>query len=197
VARLDLADPASIHEAVAGVVDRWGGIDVLVANAADTTGHSSAFDPRSRGFEATPPERWWPLLRTIVDGTFHTAQAVLASMRDRGWGRLVLVSSAAAERGGPREQAYAAGKAALSGLAASLAGEFGPHGILVNVVMPALTTTERVLATVPAPAPEAIAGRLATRRLSTPDDVAAVIVFLCSASNGNVTGETVHVTGGL
>ncbi len=118
-------------------------------------------------------------------------------MQDRGWGRIAFVSSGAAEHGGPREQAYAASKAALSGLAVSLARELGSAGILVNIVLPALTTTERVRRTVPEPVQRMIAGHLATGKLSTPEDVAAAIVFLCSAGNGNITGEILRVTGGL
>jgi 3-oxoacyl-[acyl-carrier protein] reductase len=82
-------------------------------------------------------------------------------------------------------------------LTASLARELGPAGILVNIVMPAMTTTERVLRTVPEPVRRMIAGHLATGRLSAPCDVANAIVFRCSAANGNITNETVRVTGGL
>ena len=118
-------------------------------------------------------------------------------MRDRDLGRIAFVSSAAAEHGGPREQAYAATKAALTGLTASLARELGSDGILVNIVMPAMTTTQRVLRTVPDPVQHMIASHLATGKLCTPDNIANAIVFLCSAANGNITGETVRVTGGL
>lgn len=118
-------------------------------------------------------------------------------MQGRGWGRIAFVSSGAAEHGGPRAQAYAASKAALAGLAASLAREAGPEGVLVNIVMFALTTTERVRHTVPEPVQRLIAGHVATGRLSAPHDVAAAIVFLCSGANGNITGETLRVTGGL
>jgi 3-oxoacyl-[acyl-carrier protein] reductase len=194
---LDLARPAGIRSAVAEVADRWGGIDVLVGNAAETARHAEAFNPASPAFADTPAEHWRPQLVTGLEGTFHTVQAALPAMRGRGWGRIAFVSSAAAEHGGPREQAYAAGKAALAGLTACLARELGPDGILVNIVMPAMTTTERVLCTVPEPVRQMIAGRLASGRLSTPDDVAAAVVFLCSAANGNITGETVRVTGGL
>lgn len=194
--RLDLSDADSIWSAVGEVADRWGGIDVLVGNAADTMRHGAAFAPAAPGFADMSPEAWKAELVTGVDGAFHVVQAVLPAMRGRGWGRIAFVSSAAADRGGPREEAYAAGKAALAGLAASLAREFGREGILVNIVMPALTATERVQRFVPEPVREQIAGHLPTGRLSTPDDVAAAIVFLCSAANGNITSETLHVTGG-
>jgi NAD(P)-dependent dehydrogenase (short-subunit alcohol dehydrogenase family) len=195
--RLDLADRDSIRSAVEDVAERWGGIDVLVNNAADTARHAEAFNPAGPGFAEIPPEHWQPQLLTGLDGIFHTLQAVLPAMRNRGWGRIAFVSSAAAERGGPREEAYAASKAALTGLTASLARELGPDGILVNTVMPALTATERVNRTVPEPVRRMIASHLATGRLSTPDNVAAAIVFLCSSANGNITNETLRVTGGM
>lgn len=192
---LDLADPDGIRSAVATVTARWDGIDVLVNNAAETTRHAEAFDPAGPAFADIPPDRWTPQLTTGLAGVFHTLQAAIPALREQG--RIAFVSSGAAEHGGPREQAYAAAKAALAGLTSSLARELGPAGILVNIVMPALTTTERVVATVPEPVRKMIAGHVASGRLSTPEDVANTIVFLCSAANGNITGETVRVTGGL
>lgn len=120
-------------------------------------------------------------------------------MQGRGWGRIVFVSSAAADQGGPREEAYAATKAALSGLTltASLARELGPDGILVNVVMPAMTLTTRILNTVPEQIQQMIASHAPSGKLSTPDDVANAIVFLCSTANGNITNQTLRITGGL
>jgi 3-oxoacyl-[acyl-carrier protein] reductase len=194
--RLDLADQDSIRSAVETVTADWGGIDVLVSNAAETSRHADAFNPAGPAFADIAPEHWRPQLLTGLEGTFHTLQAALPAMRGRGWGRIVFVSSAAAEHGGPREQAYAAAKAALGGLTGSLAREYGPDGILVNIVMPAMTATDRILRTVPEPVQQMIAGHVATRRLSTPEDVAAAITFLCSNANGNITGETLRVTGG-
>jgi len=195
--RLELADPDSVRAALAETTARWGGIDVLVNNAAETDRHAEAFNPAGPAFVDIPPEHWQLQLTTGLDGIFHTLQAALPAMRGRDQGRIAFVSSAAAEHGGPREQAYAATKSALTGLAASLARELGPDGILVNIVMPAMTTTDRVRRIVPEPVQQMIAGHLPTGRLSTPDDVANAIVFLCSTANGNITGETLHVTGGL
>jgi 3-oxoacyl-[acyl-carrier protein] reductase len=195
--RLDLADPDSIRASVAEITARWGGIDVLVNNAAETSRHAEAYNPASPGFAEIPPEHWRPQLITGLEGIFHTLQAALPAMRGRRQGRIAFVSSAAADHGGPREQAYAATKSALTGLTASLARELGPEGILVNIVMPAMTTTDRILRTVPEPVRHTIADHLPTGKLSTPDDIANAIVFLCSAANGNITGETLHVTGGF
>lgn len=195
--KLDLADPASVRDAVEEVRAQWGGIDVLVNSAAETARHADAFNPASPSFADASPDHWRPLLVSGLEGIFHTVQATLQVMQGRGWGRIVFVSSAAADQGGPREEAYAATKAALSGLTASLARELGPDGILVNVVMPAMTLTTRILNTVPEQIQQVIASHAPSGKLSTPDDVANAIVFLCSTANGNITNQTLRITGGL
>jgi len=107
-------------------------------------------------------------------------------------GRIVLVSSGAGEEGWEGAAAYAAAKAGLAGLARSLAWELGREGILVNVVAAGLTLTDRVRRNAPPQVIQAIAGRVPSRRLSDPEDVAELIVFLASAANRNVSGEIVR-----
>lgn len=189
----DLGDEASIGAAVATVTQRWGGIDVLVANAVEWGAPARAPPP----FEELDPADWQRMLRTGLDGVFHTIRAALPSLRTRPGARIVLVSSGTAEYGMPGQAAYGAAKAGLHGLCRSLARELGPAGVLVNIVMPGLVTTERNLATIPAEVRDAVAGHSPTGRLSSPADVAAAIVFLASTANGNVTGEILHVTGGM
>lgn len=191
---LDLADPSTIYEAVSAVVDRWGQLDVLVANAV-------AWEPEFEGpvppFDELPPERWEPMLRTSLEGTFHTVRAAVPVMRKGGWGRIAMTSSGFAIRGAAGEVAYATAKAGLHGFSRSLARELGPAGILVNIVMPGLTTTERSLAVFADEWHEVARSRTPSGRLSTPDDVGTVIVFACSAANGNMTGEIFKVDGGM
>lgn len=194
---LDLNDADSIRSAIGQVVAEWGGIDVLVNNAVD-------WDVPQWGivqFEDIPVEQWQRMLRANTEGVFHVIQAALPSMRGRGNGRIILLSSGAAEFGMPGEAAYGAAKSALHGLARSLARslarELGPTGIHVNVVMPGMTTTERNLAMVPEGVRDTVASQSPSGRLSTPDDVAATIVMLGSAANGNITGQIVRVSGGL
>jgi NAD(P)-dependent dehydrogenase (short-subunit alcohol dehydrogenase family) len=190
---LDLGDPASIRAAVEQVVGAWDGIDVLVNNAVEWDVPQWGANP----FEDIAVEKWQRMLRTTTEGAFHTIQAVLPSMRQRGRGHIVALSSGAVEYGMPGEAAYGAAKAALHGLARSLARELGPSGIFVNVVMPGMTTTERNLTMIPAQVREAIAAQAPSGKLSTPEDVAAAVVFLCSAVNGNITGQVLKVTGGM
>ena len=102
------------------------------------------------------------------------------------------VSSGAGEEGWEGATAYATAKAGLVGLARSLAWELGREGILVNVVAPGLTLTDRVRETVPAEIAEGFAARVPSRRLSAPEDLAGLIVFLASGANRNVSGELVR-----
>ena len=190
---MDLGDPSSIAEAVSAVAGAWDGIDVVVANAVEWGVPSWG----ARPFEDIPVPEWQRMLRTSLEGAFFLIQAALPVMRRRSWGRIILMSSGSAEFGLPGEAAYGAAKAGLHGLNRSLARELGPAGILVNVVMPGLTTTERNLRYIPQQVRDALAGQTASGRLPGPEEVAAAVVFLGSAANTNTTGEVVRVTGGM
>jgi 3-oxoacyl-[acyl-carrier protein] reductase len=190
--RYDLSDPASVEAAADAVDERWGGLDVLVANAV----RWGERRPPSVGFEEVAAEQWEPVVVDNLRPTIRTVQRAVGSMRPRGWGRIVLISSHVAHDGRPGQEFYGAAKSALLGLARSLAWNVGPDGILVNVVSPGLTTTERVQTLLPAPIRDDETSRTPTRRLSTPEDVAAAVLFLASAANGNISGEMVTVAGG-
>jgi NAD(P)-dependent dehydrogenase (short-subunit alcohol dehydrogenase family) len=193
VVAYDLGDKASIDAAVGTVAERWGGINVLVANAVEWG--APAWAPPA--FEDLDPNGWQRSLRTGLDGVFHTLQAALPVMRNRPGARIVLVSSGSVDYGMVGEAAYGSAKAGLHGLARSLARELGPAGVLVNVVMPGLVATERNLQMIPQEVRDTIAGHSCTGRLTCPDEVAAAIVFLSSLANSNVTGETLHIAGGM
>jgi NAD(P)-dependent dehydrogenase (short-subunit alcohol dehydrogenase family) len=199
----DMDDEQSIRTAVSTVCDRWGAVDILVNNAFPRP----SYWPRNgeSRFEELPPELWRTLIRCTIEGVFHTIQQVLPSMRTRGWGRIVTVSSILAEAKLGRIVLdtgtvigfvpYAAAKAALHGMTRALAWELGPVGILANVVVPGFTTTERMTAVMPDEVRNLMAQHAASGRLSTVDDVAVTIGFLASAANGNITGEIVTVDG--
>lgn len=143
---LDLADPASIRAAVTTVLDRWGRIDVLVGNALDTV-----------GLTLWPPTPFEELaaadfFRANIDGPFAVTQAVVPVMRAQEFGRIVLVSGTSGVDGQPGAAPLSAAKAALHGLARTLAKELGPTGILVNAVLPSTTLTEHIAALLPAAA---------------------------------------------
>jgi NAD(P)-dependent dehydrogenase (short-subunit alcohol dehydrogenase family) len=202
--RYDLTDPASITAATEAVITAWGGIDVLVLSASPAGGPNRS----PVLFEEIPPPQWQAQLRAEVEGAFSTVQAVLPSMRSRGWGRIVMMSASIVERGMAGSAAYVASKAALSGLSRNLATELYGAGVLCNVVAPGPVVTGRFLrvgvpgqlrAGLAGKTPEEIKvvlnGSLPGPRISTPADVANMVVFLGSAANGNISGTVVNVNG--
>ncbi|MER6687602.1 SDR family NAD(P)-dependent oxidoreductase [Streptomyces minutiscleroticus] len=188
----DLSEPAAVETAVDAVEQRWGGVDVLVANAV----RRGPRRPPGRHTEDVPAEEWQALLRDNLEQTLRTVQLVLPGMRMRKWGRVALVSSHIARDGAPGQEFYGAGKAALLGFVRSLAWDTGPDGVLVNVVSPGLTRTAGVVADLPAQVREEELARTPSGRLSSPDDVARAVAFLCSEANGNITGAALDVSGG-
>jgi 3-oxoacyl-[acyl-carrier protein] reductase len=186
--RLALDDGDSIRAAVAAAAERFGGVDVLVANAVQWPTERA----RDGRFENVAPDYWRRMIAANVDGTVATIAAVLPSMRERRWGRVVLVSSSVAEEGVPGPSPYGVAKSAYLGIARQLAWDAGRDGILVNVVGTGFTVTERNLERFSDSVREAVAANTPSRRLSRPDDVARLIVFLGSGANSNITGETVY-----
>lgn len=189
VVRLDLEDLRTVEEAANTVIERWGGIDVLVANAVRWGGDGPP-DPSIR-FEDVPLEEWQAMISANLIGAAAQVRAVLPSMRSRGWGRIVLISSSVAEEGLPGPGPYGTAKSGLYGLARSLAWEAGRDGVLVNVVAPGFTLTDS-RPPIPAFITDKLAAGTPTRRLSDSDDVAKLVLFLGSGANGNLTGEVVR-----
>jgi len=193
VVRHDLGDPASAEQVAAAVLAEFGRIDVLVNNAVNWG--SSLPDP-TRHSESVPDEEWLPVIRHNLEGTLRTTRAVLPVMRERGWGRLVHVSSDLAVNGMAGSAYYPAAKAALHGMNRSLAWELGPVGILTNVVMPGLTLTDTVLGFLGDEMRDDLIAHTPAGRLNNVEDVAATIVFFGSAANTAVTGEAIKANGG-
>ncbi len=191
VLQYDLAEPDSIRQAIAGIEQQWGSLNVLVNTAAPM----DIIAPQRNLFEEVPLETWQAMLRSSLEGLTTTIQSALPLMRKSGWGRIINMSSDAVD-GWPGMGPYATAKAGLAGLTRTLAAELGPANILTNVVMPGAVMTDSNLARIPAEQREQIRQYLPTRRLITPEDVAAVIVFLGSPVNTEISGETVRVTGG-
>jgi 3-oxoacyl-[acyl-carrier protein] reductase len=189
--RYDLADPDSIKDAVGAVEDRWGGVDVVVANAQTWIWINPEDIPPYQDF---PMDYWLARFRENVEGHLWTVRQALGGMRERGWGRIVLLSSITATHGNPGSELYSAAKASLHGFVRGLM--WTRDGVLANVVAPGGTVTESLGAVDPALL-ERAAQETPSGRLSTADDVARLIVFLCSAANGNINGEVVHTAGGV
>jgi 2-hydroxycyclohexanecarboxyl-CoA dehydrogenase len=191
---LDVTDPASVAGAVARTREQLGPVDVLVCSAGITRA-TALWDITVDEFDL--------VMGVNVRGSFLCVQAVLPGMRERGWGRIVLLGSQAGKQGGGVFGAthYACSKAALRGLCQGVARELGPFGVTCNVVAPGMVDTDimvfggatperrdQIAAQVSANAP--------IRRIARPDDVAAATLFLASEEAGYVTGEVLDVNGG-
>ena len=187
----DLADPDSIRSSVEQIQKEWGTLNVLVNNAApmDVAG------PTGQLFEDVPLQNWESMIRRTLEGVTLTIQCALPLMRKSGWGRIVNISSDGTD-GWPGLGPYATAKSGLHGLTRTLAAELGPANILSNVVMPGAVMTERTAKNIPEEQREQLRQHLPTRQLITPEDVAAVIVFLGSPINSQIIGEIIRVTGG-
>lgn len=187
----DLADQDSIRSSIESVGKEWGALNVLVNNAAPM----EVSGPSGKLFEEVPLKNWEEMLRKTLEGVTLTIQSALPLLRKSGWGRIVNVSSDATD-GWPGLGPYATAKAGLHGLTRTLAVELGPANILSNVVMPGAVMTERTQKYTSDEQKEQIKQRMATRQLMTPEDVAALIVFLGSPVNRQITGEIIRITGG-
>jgi 3-oxoacyl-[acyl-carrier protein] reductase len=184
----DLGSTSAIEAMVGDVAERLGPVSVLV-NA------TSAF--RTEALDDIDDTSWTSMLSDMLGATFRTTRAVVPGMRKAGWGRIVSFAAKSALTGGAQASHYSAAKAGVIGLTASLAKELGPDGILVNAVAPSqILTISDGRPSVPDERAEKMAKSIPLRRLATPDDVAGLVVWLASAANTYVTGETIEVTGG-
>ncbi|MBA2417663.1 MAG: SDR family oxidoreductase [Nocardioidaceae bacterium] len=189
--RLDLEDQSSITRTLEIVSKRFDGLDVLVANAVRWP--TDAGGPlRDVSWNA-----WQRAVRTNIEGTADTVRNALPHLAASDAGRVVLVSSGVAREGMPGASAYATSKAALEGLCAALKWETAAPGTLVNIVSPGFTETENNLARFGDDVRQSVRARTPTGTLSTPEDVAAAVLFLGSPANANITGAYLPVAGGI
>jgi NAD(P)-dependent dehydrogenase (short-subunit alcohol dehydrogenase family) len=164
-----------------------GEIDVCVSNAAIT----DTIAPAHRMSE----EQWRRDIDVNLSGAFRAVQACLAGMRERRWGRVVVISSGAALNGLPGQVAYSASKAGLLGMVKTIAAENAGRGITANAVLPGMVATENVKA-MPEDVLERLREVLPAGRLAEPAEVAALVGYLASEEAGYVTGQTIGVDGG-
>lgn len=163
-------------------------IDVCVSNAAIT----NTIAPAHRMSD----EQWRLDVDVNLTGAFRAIRACLPGMRERGYGRVVVISSAAATSGLPGQVAYTASKAGLIGMVRTLAAENAYKGITVNAVLPGMIGTEAVRA-MPAPILERVTEAQPTGRLGDPAEVAALVAYLASGDAGYVTGQSIAIDGAL
>ena len=191
--RYDMGDPDAAQQLVETVTEWSGRVDVLVNNAVYWGADAPSPDSR---FESVPEDRWTGVVRLNIEGALRLSRAVAPIMRQRGWGRMVHISSSLATDGAAGAEYYATAKAALHGFSRSAAFSLGRHGdILSNVVMPGLTRTDTNVEIVEA-AGEHYSALAALGRLLDAREVALPVVYLGSAANTGITGAVVAVTGG-
>jgi 3-oxoacyl-[acyl-carrier protein] reductase len=183
----DLSHPDGV-EALFGRLDReFGGLDIFVGNAGIWPVQEDAVADMS-------DERWTRTMAENVSSMFFTARSALRRMG--AGGRVVLVASTAGQRGEAMHADYAASKGAMIAFVKSVAIEVAPRDITVNCVAPGWVDTDMCAEVFAGGGRERIASTIPLGRVATPDDIAAPIVFLCSAEARHVTGEVLNVNGG-
>jgi NAD(P)-dependent dehydrogenase (short-subunit alcohol dehydrogenase family) len=195
--RADALDATQVDEAVRGVVERHGRIDILV----NAVGGSTIIGKPAATVDELTLEDWQRLLHFNLTATFLCCHAVVPVMKRRRHGKIVNISSIAGRGKSPSSSsAYAAAKGGIIAFTRKLAFELGPHGITVNAIAPSLTLSPRLRPRWDGMSPEARAAeqaRVPLGRVALPEDQARVICFLASADADFVTGVTIDVTGGL
>jgi NAD(P)-dependent dehydrogenase (short-subunit alcohol dehydrogenase family) len=184
---VDLTDEEGVRAAVAAILSAEGRIDVLVNNVG--------IYPH-RPFEDLTYAEWRNVFAVNLDSVFLCSHAVYPAMRERGYGRIVNVSSSTFFIGYPGLAAYIASKGGIIGFTRALASEAGPHGITVNAVTPGLIATEGVLGGEESGLFDEIVPQQALPRRGEPQDIAECIAYLASPAAGFITGQTINVDGG-
>jgi 3-oxoacyl-[acyl-carrier protein] reductase len=183
----DVADPAAAQACVEQVEKELGPVDILVNNAGVI---------QDDLFVRMEPEAWNKVLQTNLGGTYNFCKAVAYSMMRRRGGRIINVSSVAAEHVNPGQTNYAASKGAINAFTRALAVELASRGVTVNAVAPGFIETD-MSAAVRNKAGDLIKKFIPMRRLGQPQDVARVALFLAGEDSAYITGQVLTVDGGL
>ena len=183
----DVTDQASVERVVAEVAGSLGTVDILV-NCAGISRNGMAWK--------VDPDQWFRTLQVNLYGAFHFIRATLPAMREKGAGRIITLSSIVGSIGVPGTSAYAASKAGLEGMTRAIAVEVANRGITVNAL--ALGYMDAgIIADVPKDKLDRILATIPVGRLGKVSEVCGMVDFLCSEPAAYVTGQTLHVNGGL
>jgi 2-hydroxycyclohexanecarboxyl-CoA dehydrogenase len=187
---VNVSNRQQIDDAYAAVRKELGPITIVIANA----GYSKAVSFLSMSINV-----WQDMIDVNLTGVFHTVQAALPDMVERKWGRIVTISSNAAQIGAADRAHYAAAKGGVIGLTKALARELARYGITSNTIPPSLVDTpmaRRAEASGEVPPLDVIAQHIPIARPGTPADIAAACEFLCSDNASYITGQQINVNGG-
>ena len=185
--KLDVTEPASVEALIEETAKQFGPISILVNNAGIT---------RDNLLLRMKEEEWQAILDTNLSSVFRTSKAVLRGMMKARKGRIINIASVVGVTGNAGQANYAAAKAGIIAFSKSLAKEIGSRGVTVNVVAPGFIATD-MTKDLPEDAKAALIGQIALGRLGEPADIARAVAFLAGPAASYITGETLHVNGGM
>jgi acetoacetyl-CoA reductase len=184
---VDVADYDSCERCTAQISAEVGPVDILINNAGIT---------RDASFKKLDKVNWDAVIRTNLDSVFNMTKPVCDGMVERGWGRIINVSSIIGSKGGFGQTNYAAAKAGIHGFTKSLALEVAKKGVTVNTISPGFIATKMVMAVPEEIRETKIIPQIPVGRLGQPEEVAALVLYLCSREAGFVTGANIAINGG-
>jgi acetoacetyl-CoA reductase len=185
--QVDVTDFDACRKTVSKIQSEVGAIDILVNNAGIT---------RDASFRKMGKPDWDAVLRTNLDSVFNMTKPVCDGMVDRGWGRIINISSINGQKGAFGQTNYSAAKAGMHGFTKALALEVARKGVTVNTISPGYVATRMVLA-VPKEVLEAkIIPQIPVGRLGKPEEIAALVAYLCTDDAAFVTGANIAINGG-
>jgi len=184
---LNVTDPAAIEALIDGIAKETGAVSILVNNAGIT---------RDQLLMRMKEEDWSAIIETNLTSVFRTSKAVMRGMMKARKGRIISIASVVGVTGNPGQANYAAAKAGIIAFSKSLAREIGSRGITVNVVAPGFIDTDMTRA-LPEEQRTALLSGIALGQLGEPNDIAEAVAFLASPAAKYITGETLHVNGGM
>ncbi|MCD9096974.1 3-oxoacyl-ACP reductase FabG [Luteimonas fraxinea] len=184
---LDVSQPGTIEALVESITTEFGAISILVNNAGIT---------RDNLLMRMKDEDWQAILDTNLTSVYRSSKAVMRGMMKARKGRIINIASVIGVTGNAGQANYAAAKAGIIAFSKSLAKEIGSRGVTVNVVAPGFIATD-MTRDLPEESKAALTERIALGRLGEPDDIAQAVAFLAGPSAAYITGETLHVNGGM
>jgi len=187
MAKVDVADYASCQALARRLEDDGRQIDILINNAGIT---------RDASLRKMSYENWTEVMRSNLDSMFNMTQPLCGPMADRGWGRIVNISSVNGSKGAFGQTNYAASKAGIHGFTKALALELAKKNVTVNTVSPGYLATAMVKAVPEDVLKEKILPQIPLGRLGEPDEIAALVAFICSDAAAFMTGSNVAMNGG-
>jgi acetoacetyl-CoA reductase len=184
---VDVTDYDACQKAVAKIQSEVGAIDILVNNAGIT---------RDAAFRKMGKPDWDAVLRTNLDSVFNMSKPVCDGMVDRGWGRIINISSINGQKGAFGQTNYSAAKAGMHGFTKALALEVARKGVTVNTISPGYVATKMVLAVPKDVLDSKIIPQIPVGRLGKPEEIAGLVAYLCSDEAAFVTGANIAINGG-